>query len=374
MPEKFIDNKILLEYVWIDSNDNLRSKIKIIPYIKNNFVNINITDVPEWNFDGSSTGQAIGTDSDVIIKPCVLYPNPFVDYMQSYLVLCDCWNKDNTPHITNNRIKLVETFNKCAEQKPLFGIEQEYVIFERMESDEKKEIKEICDGTPIKTIISKPFKWVKHNEPGFGPQGPYYCGVGGGVSFGRKIVDTHLKLCLQTGLTICGTNAEVMASQWEYQIGPLNPLEVSDQLWISRYILHKISEEYDCVISFHPKPYKGDWNGSGAHTNFSTRLMRESGGYDEIEVACTKLSHTHKSHMEVYGKFNEERLSGTHETSSMDFFSWGISDRGKSIRIPLNVYKDRCGYLEDRRPGANQDPYLVCEKICSTVCLDNFII
>lgn len=361
----FIQDKILLEYVWIDSNDNTRSKIKIISKPTNTF---GISDIPEWNFDGSSTGQAEGKDSDVLIRPCSFYPNPFVNYIEAYLVMCDCWNKDLTPHLTNHRVKLVETYSKCIEHEPLFGIEQEFIMFER---DYKKNLKilETSDDTSIKTICPIPYKWIEHDEPGLGPQGPYYCGVGGGVCLGREMSDKHLELCLMTGLSICGTNAEVMASQWEYQIGPLNPLEVSDQLWISRYILNKISEKYSCVISFHPKPYKGDWNGSGGHTNFSTKSMRNPGGIDEIKVACEKLSLTHKSHMEVYGRYNNERLTGLHETSSIDDFSWGISNRGKSIRIPLNVAKEGCGYLEDRRPAANLDPYLVCEALCKTICL-----
>ena len=351
-----INNKILLEYVWIDGDNNTRSKIKILNWEKLDELTIN--DIPEWNFDGSSTAQAQGKESDILIKPCSIYPNPFVNYIQAYLVMCDCWNKDNTPHETNHRAKLVKTSEDCIENEPLFGIEQEYIMFER-----KSEYNPI---TLENNLL--PFKWIQHNEPGFGPQGPYYCSVGGGVCFGRKIADTHLELCLKAGLSICGTNAEVMGSQWEYQIGPLGPLEVSDQLWISRYILHKISEDYNCVISFHPKPYKGDWNGSGGHTNFSTKSMRDSNGIESIISACEKLKLTHKSHMEVYGKYNEQRLTGLHETSSIDDFSWGISNRGKSIRIPLNVAKDNCGYLEDRRPASNLDPYLVCEKLCLTVC------
>ena len=349
-----LSNKILLEYVWIDSDDNLRSKTKIISKI-----DVKIDNIPEWNFDGSSTGQAEGKESDVIIKPCSLYNNPFINYIEAYLVLCDCWNKDNTPHLNNNRIKLVDTALKCENDKPLFGIEQEYIIFERNEyfkGDENKNVR-------------LPYNWFEHHKPGFGGQGPYYCSVGGGVCFGRKIVDKHLELCLKAGLSICGTNAEVMASQWEYQIGPLPPLEVSDQMWISRYILNKISEEFNCVISFHPKPYKGDWNGSGGHTNFSTLNMRNPNGIDYIFEACQKLEKTHHLHMQVYGNNNNERLTGLHETSSIDDFSWGISNRGKSIRIPLNVSNEKCGYLEDRRPAANLDPYLVCEKLCSSICL-----
>ena len=362
----FIQDKILLEYIWIDSNDNTRSKIKIIskPTSK-----LTISDISEWNFDGSSTGQAEGKDSDMLIKPCSLFFNPFVNYIESYLVICDCWNRDGTPHETNHRVKLVETYSKCETQEPLFGIEQEFIIFER---DYNKHVKNIkISNNEIAGIMSPlPYKWIKHDEPGFGPQGPYYCSVGGGVCFGREISDKHLELCLKAGLSICGTNAEVMASQWEYQIGPLGPLDVSDQLWVSRYILNKVSEQYNCVISFHPKPYQGDWNGSGGHTNFSTLQMRNTGGIEEIKNACDKLSLTHKSHMEVYGKYNEQRLTGLHETSSIKDFSWGISNRGKSIRIPLNVVKEGYGYLEDRRPAANLDPYLVCNALCKTICLE----
>lgn len=372
-----MNKKVLLEYVWIDSDNNTRSKTKILRLPESiDPVNLTISDIPEWNFDGSSTGQAEGKDSDVLIKPCSMYPNPFVNYIPAYLVMCDCWNKDGTAHVSNHRVKLVNTYSQCVDQEPLFGIEQEYIMFDRKWSEEK-EFKTIIneDGSAVKHLMPTPFNWISHDKPGAGPQGPYYCGVGGGVCFGRAIVDKHLELCVRAGLEICGTNAEVMASQWEYQIGPLNPLEVSDQLWISRYILNKVSEEFDCVISFHPKPYKGDWNGSGGHTNFSTLSMRQPGqsgeikGIESIKLACEKLALTHKSHMEVYGKFNQERLTGLHETSSMDDFSWGISNRGKSIRVPLNVAKEGCGYLEDRRPGANLNPYLVTEALLNTVCL-----
>lgn len=355
-----VSKKVLLEYVWIDADDNTRSKTKIVDRSIFNKFDIAVNQIPEWNFDGSSTGQATGKESDILLYPRALYHNPFINYTESYLVLCDCWNRDRTPHITNHRVKLLETAERVKEHEPLFGIEQEYVIFER-----KKTLYAFNSYAKLENL---PYKWSKHGEPGMGPQGPYYCSVGGGVCFGRQISDKHLEYCLSAGLSICGTNAEVMGSQWEYQIGPLGPVEVSDQLWISRYILNKISEEFDCVISFHPKPYKGDWNGSGGHTNFSTKSMRGTNGMQHIIEGCEKLGLKHKEHMEVYGKYNEERLTGNHETSSMDDFSWGISHRGKSIRIPLNVAQEGYGYLEDRRPSANLNPYLVCEKMCDTIC------
>lgn len=338
--------KVCVEYIWIDAFDNTRSKLKVIDFDDNYLVSLN--DFTEWNFDGSSTGQAEGRDSDVLIRPVSMYNNPFINWCESYLVMCDCYNKDGTPHITNYRIKCKETASKCEDAESLFGIEQEYILFGRNKL---------------------PYKWLGYEEPGNGAQGPYYCGTGGDRTFGREISLKHLEYCLKAGLKICGTNGEVMPSQWEFQIGPIGPLEVSDQLWVARYILQRVCEDYDCIASFHPKPYKGDWNGSGGHTNFSTKYMRENGGIHEIIKACQKLEITHKEHMKVYGRFNDERLTGFHETSSIDDFSWGISNRGCSIRIPLNVNKEGCGYLEDRRPAANLDPYLVTHKIMESVVL-----
>jgi glutamine synthetase len=340
-----LSTKICAEYIWIDAFDNTRSKLKVMDFDYLPTIN----DFPEWNFDGSSTGQAEGRDSDILLKPVKLYKNPFIDWCISYLVMCECYNKDGTPHITNNRAKCVLTSEKCKSSECLFGIEQEYILFER-------------NGVP--------YKWCAHDVPGCGSQGPYYCSIGGDRSFGREISLKHLEYCLKAGLKICGTNGEVMASQWEYQIGPLSPLDISDQLWVSRYILQRLTEDYNCYVSFHPKPYKGDWNGSGGHTNFSTKAMREKDGIDEIKKACEKLKITHQEHMQVYGRFNNERLTGLHETSSLSDFSWGISNRGCSIRIPLNVNKDGCGYLEDRRPGANLDPYLVTDVIMNSVVLN----
>lgn len=342
--------KCICEYVWIDAFGSMRSKIKVSNF-KINDNGIPDIVVDEWNFDGSSTGQAVGTNSDILIRPIAVFKNPFTTYMPefSFLVLCDCYNKDGTPHETNKRFKCIETFEKCKDEEPLFGIEQEYILFGRN---------------------NLPLDWKEHLEPGKGAQGPYYCSVGGDRCFGRKIAEKHLQLCLEAGIEICGINAEVMASQWEYQIGPLPPLEVSDHLWMSRYILMRVTEDFGCYASFHPKPYKGDWNGSGGHTNFSTKKMREEGGINIIIKACEKLKENHNEHMQVYGKYNDERLTGLHETSSINDFSWGFSDRNKSIRIPLNVVKNARGYLEDRRPASNLDPYLVTEKLMLTTSTD----
>lgn len=345
--------KILLEYIWIDGNDNLRSKNKIINIETES---INLDYIPEWNFDGSSTNQASGKESDIILKPIRIYNNPFIKFIKSYLILCECYNKDNTSHISNTRIKCYETSLKHSEKKCLFGIEQEYILFERNKNNLS------IDGCNL------PYKWKEHDNPEIGSQNPYYCSIGGDRNFGRYIVDEHLKLCLDANVEICGTNAEVMASQWEFQIGICDALKISDDLWIARYILQRVTEKYDCYATFHPKPYKGNWNGTGGHTNFSTEEMRMNNGIKYIYDACEKLKLKHNEHMNVYGKYNETRLNGLHETSDINTFSYGVGNRGCSIRIPIHVYNNKCGYLEDRRPAGNLDPYLVTEIIMRTVC------
>ena len=345
--------KCILEYVWIDAAGGMRSKTRVVTMDGSD----NILSSPaqwEWSFDGSSTGQATGTDSDVIIRPVAVYRNPFYindDISRSLLVLCETYDKDGTtPHATNARVKCAQTDAACLTDEPLFGIEQEYILFDRAKE--------------------APYQWAGPSDPGCGGQGPYYCGVGGDRCFGRKIVDQHLQACLRAGIEICGTNAEVMASQWEFQIGPLPALQAADQLWMARYILLRITEEHGCCATFHPKPLR-TWNGSGGHTNFSTAAMRtnSSDAMNAIMDACTKLQSRHAEHMAVYGEFNEQRMTGLHETSSMHDCTWGISDRGRSIRIPRHVANQGHGYLEDRRPAANMDPYLVTERILRTCCL-----
>ena len=361
----FLSNQMkhILEYVWIDAAGGMRSKTRVVQLDEGVECIINESARWEWSFDGSSTGQATGTDSDVLIRPVAIYGNPFYNIPSSYfgqrahLVLCDCYNKDGTPHATNARVQCAQTETACAAEEPLFGIEQEYVLYD----DCAKEA---------------PYKWASAADPGCGGQGPYYCGVGGDRCFGRKIVDQHLRACLHAGIEICGTNAEVMASQWEFQVGPLPATQVSDQLWMARYILQRITEEHGCCATFHPKPMR-TWNGSGGHTNFSTAAMRTAAmrtksndAMDAIKTACNKLQANHAEHMAVYGEFNEARMTGLHETSSMHECTWGVSDRGRSIRIPRHVANQGHGYLEDRRPAANLDPYLVTERIMRTCCLD----
>ena len=354
-----IPKKCVLEYVWIDATGGLRSKTRVMALKDSMNIDCIVKDPMrwEWSFDGSSTGQATGTDSDVLIRPVALYLNPFYKGMnsamaQAWLILCDCYNKDGTPHATNARTRCAKTETACSAEEPLFGIEQEYILF-----DIAKEV---------------PYQWASPSNPGCGGQGPYYCSVGGDRCFGRKIVDQHLQACIYAGIEICGTNAEVTASQWEFQIGPLTALQVSDQLWMARYILHRITEEHGCCATFHPKPLP-TWNGSGGHTNFSTAAMRgeseSTDAMDAIVSACTKLQANHATHMAVYGEDNACRMTGLHETSSMHECTWSISDRGCSIRIPRHVANQGHGYLEDRRPAANLDPYLVTDRIMSTCCL-----
>jgi glutamine synthetase len=324
------------EYIWIDGTEPtplLRSKTKILP---------DGADLPIWGFDGSSTNQAEGHKSDCVLQPVFSCPDP-IRGGDHKLVMCEVLLTDMTPHPTNTRAQLRPIAEKFAAQEPLFGIEQEYTFFK---------------GT-------RPLGFP--DSGGYpGPQGPYYCGVGQDEIYGRPLVEEHLDACLRAGLGISGINAEVMPGQWEFQVGPLSPLEVSDQLWIARWLLNRIGEDHDISVTLDPKPVRGDWNGAGAHTNFSTNKMRED--YDAVIAACEALGKNWEEHVHNYGFGIEHRLTGLHETAPWNEFSYGVSDRGASVRIPWQVEKDGKGYIEDRRPNANCDPYVVTRLITNTVC------
>ncbi len=334
------------EYLWIDGckpTAKLRSKTKIIESeVKD------VADIPEWGFDGSSTMQAEGHFSDCLLKPVSFLKDP-IRGGNDIIVMCEVFNADGTVHESNHRAKLREIAEKCEDEESWFGIEQEYTFF---------------DGI-------KPLGWPDNGFPA--PQGGYYCGVGSDEVYGREIVEVHMEACLMAGIRMSGINAEVMPGQWEFQVGPCGPLEVSDQLWIARWLLYRIGEDYGVNATLDPKPVKGDWNGAGAHTNFSTKSMREPGGMEIIEQACKRLAARHDYHIAIYGAGNEDRLTGLHETCSISDFRYGVSDRGASIRIPMGTANDGYGYLEDRRPSANCDPYQVCSALLETICVEESV-
>ena len=279
-----------------------------------------------------------------------MYADPFRGG-NNKLVLCETFKYDNTPTESNKRGECNVIMEKAKEQHPWFGIEQEYTILDQDQH---------------------PFGWPKSGYPG--PEGPYYCGVGADHVYGRDVKEAHYKACLYAGVNISGTNAENMAAQWEFQVGPCEGIVMGDDLWMGRFLLHRVAEEFGIVVSIDPKPMAGDWSGSGAHCNFSTEAMRQPGsGMAEIEAAIKLLEDNHDAHIRVYdpndGKDNERRLTGLHETASFRNFSSGVADRGSSVRIPRDVADMGYGYLEDRRPSSNCDPYSVTGMIVKTCCL-----
>jgi len=325
----------LAEYIWIDGTEPtrlIRSKTRVLQKDE---------EPPVWGFDGSSTKQAEGTNSDCVLKPVVITSDPFRGG-DNVLVLCEVLNTDMTPHRTNTRAKCLLTATLHSEEECWYGIEQEYTLM----------------------LNQKPLGFPKDGEPA--PQGDYYCGNGANRAFGRQIAETHLFHCLQAGLKISGINAEVCPGQWEYQVGPCGTVEVGDHLWLSRYILERVAERFGVEVSFEGKPIAGDWNGAGCHTNFSTKSMREN--YDAVIAAAEALGTNTEEHISNYGAGIEDRLTGQHETCSFKEYKYGVSDRTASVRIPWQVAQNKKGYIEDRRPNANCDPYVVATLITKTVC------
>jgi len=327
-----------IEYIWLDGyqpTQRLRSKTKI----EKNFSG-NIADLPNWSFDGSSTEQAPGGSSDCILKPVHLIKDP--QRRDAYLLMCEVMDASGNPHGSNGRATIEDDDNDFW-----FGFEQEYFLWN--------------------PETNKPLGFPVNGYPA--PQGQYYCSVGANNAFGRHIVEEHLDACLDAGLNVEGINAEVAAGQWEFQIFAKGAKEAGDQIWLARYLLERIGEKYNVVINWDCKPLGSlDWNGSGMHANFSNSILRTAGDKNVYEAICESFRPLVKEHMEVYGADNHLRLTGKHETASIDDFSYGVSDRGASIRIPLATVENGWnGYLEDRRPNSAADPYKVASRIIKTV-------
>ena len=330
-------NRSKLEYIWLDGylpTQNMRSKTKVIENFSGK-----IEDCPNWSFDGSSTKQAEGNSSDCILKPVAIYPDP--ERINGYLVMTEVLNPDGTPHISNARATIDDDDNDYW-----FGFEQEYFI---MDVDTQLPLGFPLGGYP-------------------GPQGLYYCSVGGKNTHGRHFVEEHADMCLKAGLNFEGINQEVACGQWEFQLFAKGAKKAGDEIWIARYLLDRLTESYGYYIEYHPKPIKGDWNGSGMHANFSNSTLRTCGSQEIYEKICESFRPVTKEHIEVYGAFNDQRLTGLHETAAITDFSYGISDRGASIRIPIGTVENGWkGWLEDRRPASNADPYKIASRIIKTV-------
>ena len=369
-------NLAIAEYIWIDSVGGLRSKSRVIEVWENEESGgIPIPNLPEWSFDGSSTEQATGSDSDCLLKPVHYVLDPLQKTSLGYLVLCEVYQGNGVAHATNTRSKLMNIFNSgAAKAEGWFGFEQEYFLYHPDITNR---------GAENGSIMGWPNPLINDvDEPA--AQGPYYCGVGSENVIGREIANKHLQACMEAGILICGLNAEVALGQWEFQVGyrglssdgdEANAVIVSDHLWLARFILNRIAEEYKVAVSYAPKPLKGDWNGSGMHTNFSTWATRDpnqqrtdSGLPVNIAALIDSLADTHMEHMALYGDGNQDRMTGLHETCKYDEFKFGDAHRGCSIRVPRQVMLKGYGYIEDRRPAANADPYVVSAKLLATSC------
>ncbi len=330
--------KTKLEYLWLDGykpTQSIRSKTKIVKDFGGT-----LEECPMWSFDGSSTQQAEGNSSDCLMKPVAIFPDP--DRKNAYLVMTEVLNPDGSAHESNGRALIDDDDDDFW-----FGFEQEYFLWN--------------------PETSRPLGFPVGGYPA--PQGPYYCSVGAKNAFGRDLIEEHLDACLEAGINVEGINAEVATGQWEFQIFSKGAKNAGDELWVARYLLERIGEKYGLSIEWHPKPLgPTDWNGSGMHANFSNSVLRECGSKETYEEICSKFGSTIGRHISVYGHDNDKRLTGLHETQSIDKFSYGVSDRGASIRIPIATVENGWkGWLEDRRPASNADPYKVAAAIISTV-------
>ena len=362
----------LLEYIWIDDAGDVRGKTMVY-----NKPFETVSDLPLWNYDELPYKER-GLEVVIQLRPVALFRDPFRGGHHK-LVLTEKLDLNFEPHFTNYRAKAAIIMENASEHEPQFGIEQEYFLLTRKEA-----IYEYIDRDGNKKAERKflPYNWLAHGIPGNGDQ---FTGrsVGGKVSFGREIAEEHLAACLKAGIKIGGINNEGLPSQWEFQIGICDGIEVGDHIWVARYILHRITEPHNLIANMECKPYK-NFDGNGLHTNYSTKSMREGKegkkGIEFIREACVKLCEpeAHKRHLEVYGEGNEQRLNGggggcssvTCSISKWEESTWAEKTKAASIRIPIETVNAQQGYLEDRRPGGYADPYQIISVLVETTLLD----
>jgi len=313
-------HRIIFDYVWLDGADpaGLRS-ITHVHYRR--FFSLTASP-PIKTFAGLSTNQSNEELSDCLLVPVRVYPNPF--RANGKLVLAEVCTPEKQPHASNYRHSLAQVTRTTRSKGPLFGIEQEYYL----------------TRNPGQDIFKSDTN---------------YCGVGTASVFSRAIVARHLDLCLITNIHITGYNAEATRGQWEFQVGPDDPLTVADDLIIARYILLRLAEEDNLNVSFNPVPENMSFNMSGAHVNFSDRKTRCANGLSALEQKIHKLETSHIEAIAILGTDNERRLRANNP--KYQSFKSGRLDRSAAIRIPLLTVRKNSGHFEDRRPGANINPY-----------------
>ncbi|XP_026729239.1 glutamine synthetase 2 cytoplasmic-like isoform X2 [Trichoplusia ni] len=336
---------ILGTYVWIDgSSINLRSKDRTFEFVPKS-----TKDLPIWYFDGSNTGQAKEENSDTYIFPQNIYHDPF-RRGSHIMVLCDTYQHNYQPTSTNHRKNCLVLCEKGEVEEPWFGFNQEFFLT---------------------TTEGRPLGWPAGGFPA--PPGPYYCATGANKIVARDLMEAFFRCCLFAGIQLNGINPGTTPSQWNFQVGPSPGIRSADDLWMARYILSRLAEEYGTVASFEPQPVP-DWPGNGTFVYFSSKDMREDDGILVIERAIDKLARRHGAHINEYdannGGDNARRLTGKNGQPHIKDFTAGVANRTCAVRIPRQVSEDKKGYLEDRRPAANADPYRIISIMLRTCIFD----
>lgn len=337
--------RVCVEYVWVtaptppSAEPNMRSKTRVLT-VDDDEMLLHPANIPVWNYDGSSTHERDTASSEVQLTAVFVCRDPLRG-TPHMIALCDTSANRTRAHAAS-----LFSRSNVQRDKPWFGLEQEYVLVETKPPH-------------------PPLHWSAHHP--VEASSDHYCGVGGKHAWGRAIAEEHLHACMQANLTVAGMNAEVTQTQWEFQIGPVCGIRAADELWVARYLLLRVAEAHGAHVLFHPKPVPG-FNGSGCHANVSSAVMRaecmvlpESRTVTLAFIAELEKDHARLMSTDDYGMGNDARLIGTCETSSMQRFTSGVGDRTASVRIP----RDFGGYIEDRRPAANADPYIVTSYLYS---------